>query len=208
MVNSAAKNKASLAWLIVRSNLGYALAVMVLATASLYVGHRLFHAFVPEGDTSVFRGNVPAPKTFPIALTDGRASSLTLVGREKPLLLYVLSVDCGFCARNLPGWVELKQDAAETNREPLVDIVVLSVSSAGETLPYLMAADLDVSSYQVRAHDLGRLGATGFPTTIAYTPENPAVIGVWTGVLSARDREEILAVLKEGRAADASKGGG
>jgi hypothetical protein len=134
--------------------------------------------------------SVLPPSIIEFVDADGRDVGLDLKGRENPLVLFVLAVDCSYCDANLKNWVELVQ--SERSIEARTEYVVVSRSSPDETKEYL--ADTGLESLSVAWGEplqLRALSVGGTPSTVLVGRRGSEVL-TWLGVLPRSAMHDIL----------------
>jgi len=79
--------------------------ILGLITTSFYIGYtrnRLRPHAIDLGSAEI---------SLPVAGADGSPIILSVTNRETPLLLLIMSADCGYCRENFPNWVTLNRIA-------------------------------------------------------------------------------------------------
>ena len=161
--------------------------VAVLVAGSAWLGQLVHHNYVIHGEPTE---GALAPPDVPASSADGAVAPVNLAGRERPLLLLVMSTECGFCEANMPNWRQLAGGIG-TAGDQAPDLLVLSVSPADATEAYLQRHGLDLPFRVISPASLPLLGIEGYPGTVAFHPDDPT-LRVWAGVLEAPHQEAIL----------------
>lgn len=167
-------------------------AVVALLAGSFWFGRLVVHNHRTHADPPVTPSTTT---TEPVAIVghglDGETEWIRAVDLQRRTLLLVMSVECPFCERNMPTWVELV-DALEASPDSAdVDVRVLSVSSAEDTRAYLERHRLAAPVLLVDRTEVRALGLAGVPATLALTPGSE-VVRHWSGVLDERAQTAVL----------------
>jgi hypothetical protein len=133
----------------------------------------------------------PSPSEIAAREMSGAPATLSLNSSETALLLFVLSVDCPWCERNMTNWVRITSDLEENSPGRPLQSMVLSTSDAIETEAYLERHGLRERVVLVDSRALAQLGATGYPTTI-FKPMGEPHLYAWKGVLSPQMVDSIM----------------
>lgn len=157
-------------------------AMAILVVASLFVGKAVGSlVFEPERSPYI-APEAPAPETLPAHAASGEPATIELASRARPLMVFVLSVDCPFCRQNLPYWRELADQAAAAGAAG-PELLILSMSDAQETATYLAENGLPDEFVVVTDEDIEPLDIPGVPATILFpSPSSP--MRRWVGVLN------------------------
>jgi len=164
-------------------------AIGLLLAGSAWLGQLVHHNYVVHSD-AVVGANALAPGDLPAHDPAGTPASVQLAGRERPLLLLVLSTECGFCEANMPNWRSLADRIGEAG-ERAPEVLVLTVSTATETRAYLKRHGLDLQFRVIAPSSLPLLGIEGYPGTVAFHPSDPS-LKVWAGVLDDGQQEAVM----------------
>lgn len=166
--------------------------VAVLLAGSFWLGKLVLHNHRTHADGPVTRSAVSSQPVAIVGHTpDGEPRWIRSADIERRTLLLILSVECPFCERNMPGWVGLVDDVRAAAPPQPVDVVAVSVSGLDETRTYLDAHGLDVPVLLVDRAELRAIGVPGVPATLALTP-GEAGVRSWSGVLDERARTAVL----------------
>lgn len=163
-------------------------AVASLLAGTAWLGQMAHHNYLGHVDS--LAETTLAPGDLPAADLAGQTAPVLLAGRERPLLLLVLSTDCPFCEANMPNWRALADQIARRGAEA-PELMVLSVSESGETRDYLARHGIDLPVRLISPSVLSLLGIPGYPGTVAFHPSSPALLA-WTGVLEDGDQEAVM----------------
>ena len=161
----------------------------VLLAGSAWLGQLVHHNYVVHSD-AVVGANALAPGDLPARDAAGATAPVQLAGRERPLLLLVLSTECGFCEANMPNWRSLA-DRIDAAGAQAPELMVLSVSPVAETRAYLERHGVDLPFRLIAPSSLPLLGIDGYPGTVAFHPADPA-LRVWAGVLDQAQQEAVM----------------
>jgi len=168
------------------------LAAGGLLLGSLVTGYLLAthdHGSVAPG--SLAARVVPAPDEISFGSVGGGVEFVRPRELERPILLFVVSVDCEICARNMPHWVELTDDVRPLFPAP-DQILAASLSGGEETGQYLEEHGLSgVPVLLLDPDQLSELGLRGTPTTVGITPDGSPMT-IWEGTLSRDRQRDIL----------------
>lgn len=138
------------------------------------------------------RAETPIPAEIPVL---GDSEGVPLLGRDRPLILALVSSSCRYCLDSAPAWREL---TGELESMPALapDFIFLSVSPWDETHEFLRASGIEAPFYLIDPSVLPLLGAPGYPTTIGI-----GVVGTdvarWIGAVEAA---EVAAISQWARA--------
>lgn len=164
-------------------------AIGVLVAGTAWLGQLTYHNTVVHSRTVESRA--VAPVEIPGASLDGSLTSLAVEGRERPLMLFVLSTECPFCEQNMAGWRRLSAELSAQG-EGAPEVVVLSVSPAAETRAYLEAHGVQARVVMVERSVLKLLGLTGYPSTVVIDGGSRDMTA-WSGVLDEYDHRALMA---------------
>ncbi len=172
----------------------------VLIAGTAWLGKLTYHNTVEHSQTVQTRA--VAPLEIPGASLDGTMTSLAVEGRQRALMLLVLSTECPFCEQNMPAWKRLVTElAAQADTGP--EVVVLSVSPPEATRAFLAAHGVGARVVIVDRSVLRLLGLRGYPVTIAVQPGSRAMTA-WSGVLNEADHRTLMVWAASTRAATAT----
>ena len=156
--------------------------LVVLVVGSLWLGKAMGTVLFP-GERGPL---IPPPAAAPAAImglgADGEASPIDIAGRDRPLIAFVLSVDCPFCRQTLPYWRNIAEQV-EAGGEQAPEIVILSLSPAAETAAYLAEHRLPSNFIVINNDELGPLDVPGVPATFAFSTDAEPMQR-WVGVLN------------------------
>ena len=169
--------------------------VAILCAGSLWLGKLLYHNYWEHPRNEAASAPNVAPDLLVGRSTDGEVAVVRLTEPGEPTLLLMLSTECPYCEQTLPMWREIL-DAADRAGRQGIRTMVLSTSPPTDTLQYLEANGLGVSStLLIGREELAALGASGVPTTALVRPAD-RTFRRWTGVLDGSEVEEIIALLR------------
>lgn len=125
----------------------------------------------------------------PLYNEDGSVAALSAPTPAKPLLLFLLSTDCPYCAETSVAWRDLATRVRDAQVAP-AQPYVLSISSVTNTRSFLREYGLaGIPVFYVDDAALGSLGVRAIPSTILHQQRGDA--HYWDGVLSTHDVETI-----------------
>lgn len=142
---------------------------------------------------------VDAPRTA--AATNGARPLTHLIGQTFPLvtpsnrvdrqIVLVLSTKCGFCQESVPFYREIQSIAAREPRK-VIRLAALFHQPLNEGRIYLETNGL--TAFEAATIDPGELSRIGIPGTpaVVILNENGVVLKSWMGLLSERDRTDIV----------------
>ncbi len=165
-------------------------AALALVALSLTLGRVAGAAMFAARPAPTVSEDGSMPRFLMARDSDGEITSIDLASRAKPLVAFVLSVDCPYCRQNLPYWREIASELEQIEQGP--DVYVLSTSGAEETAAYLERHDLPVRAMFVDQRELEALGLPGVPGTISLAPGSTRVRRV-IGALGAEETDLIIA---------------
>lgn len=166
------------------------LVVAVLVAGTAWLGKLTYHNTVTHGADAPRQGVQVAPVDIPAMSIGGQLVDLTIQGRERSLILLVLSTSCRYCEQNMPAWHRLVQEVRSLGPDA-PELVALSVSTADETQAYLQDHGIDVPVLLIDPTVLTLLGLTGYPSTLT-VERTTRSMATWSGVLEEGDHRALL----------------
>ena len=157
------------------------------------MGQLMVHNHITHRETAQAPGARFAPASVEGMDLDGGPGGLErlpLRGRNRAVMLLVLSTECQFCEQNMPNWRRLVDEVASLGADA-PEIVALSVSPAADTRDYLQRHGVDVRTMLIEVEALRTLGLSGYPGTVTVVPETREMLPR-EGVLSETEQQQLL----------------
>ncbi len=163
--------------------------IALLLAGTAWLGQLTYHNVVVHGRLTQAVPSV-APVELPVTTLTGQAVTLPLAGRDRAVVLLVLSTECPFCEQNMPEWRELAEAIGRLG-PGAPELLALSVSPAEDTRRFLREHGVDVPAMLVDRAVLTLLGLPGYPSTVTVNPIDRAM-AAYTGVLTSGDQRVLI----------------
>lgn len=171
----------------------FLIAVLALAGALIWTSNRYRQVVQTENDRRL-EGFAKEGNTLPILSghsIDGTPFAVLPTGTEK-FLLMVFRQDCGYCNQNWPSWDRILADGDIRQSTVLYTTDDKIAAEYNQEHPNIVATKTLLGAAPKVTADL-RLSAT--PQTLLV--ERGRITGIWPGVLSSDEVEQIVRAMKE-----------
>lgn len=134
----------------------------------------------------------PSMSEVPVRNAEGVVQRVSLLHRDRPLIVFVMSSVCRYCTQDYPNWAMLVAEAKRSN----ADYRVISINDAETSYAALNGTGLEDEALLFAGKEiLDAAGTTAVPTVFVAGAEAGNLL-VWEGRLSRTATRQIEAALR------------